>query len=61
MGFFGFGAGRFGWQCEIFFNKFFDIFEFGEEDFVIVAAEGVAGDAAVVWFEGFLIVVIIYR
>lgn len=59
-GFSGFDIGRFDWQREIFFNKFFDIFEFGSEDFMIVAAEGVAGDAAVVWFKRFLIVIIIY-
>lgn len=43
-----------------------DLFEVGEElfqffgdDFVIVAAEGVAGDAAVGFLKGFLVVVII--
>ena len=47
--------------CEIFFNKFFNIFEPAREDFVIVAAVGIARDAAVIFLERGLVVIIIYR
>ena len=45
---------------EVFPNKFFDIFEFWYENFVIIAAVGVAGNAAVIFWERRLVVVIIY-
>lgn len=46
-----------GWR-EIF-DKGFEFFQIFADDFVIVAAVSVAGDARVIWFEFFLGVIVI--